>query len=240
MDVRRACKNWLIANPPPLGESVKDWRDQTMPFGFGDETIRKQGNEHSLRGLAGEFSTRINVLVVMTSGHHIKQYNPPENIQHLQEVWLIYMDLENTRHYLSTIQDMALSIPPPPPPTTRGANGNSARARRTTGSSEPINDPALAVGSSSRVADSAPAMQTPSASQGASQDSQPIIEDIFEYSSCARRLRAPTNSKRGSQIPSADLQGGHPFNREATDCRIQRTSPTTVRKLTRNSQNASP
>ncbi len=148
MDVRRACKNWLIANPPPLGESVKDWRDQTMPFGFGDETIRKQGNEHSLRGLAGEFSTRINVLVVMTSGHHIKQYNPPENIQHLQEVWLIYMDLENTRHYLSTIQDMTLSIPPPPPPTTRDANGNPARARRATGSTEPINDPALAVGSS--------------------------------------------------------------------------------------------
>ena len=181
MDVRRACKKCLIANPSPLVESVKDWRDQTMSFGFGDETIRKQGNEHSLWGLAGAFSTRINVIVVTTSGHHIKQYNPPENIQHLQEVWLIYMDLENTRHYLSTIQDMALSIPPPPPPTTSDATGNPPRARRATGSTEPINDPALAVGSSSRVADSVPAMQTPSASQGASQDSQPIShsEDIF-------------------------------------------------------------
>ena len=67
MDVRRACKNWLLANPPPLVESVKHWRDQTMPFGFGDETIRKQGNEHSLCGLDGAFSTRINVIVVMTS-----------------------------------------------------------------------------------------------------------------------------------------------------------------------------
>ena len=104
MAVRRACRNWLLAHPPPLVESATDWRNQTMPFGFGDINIRKQGNEHSLRGLAGAFSTRINVIVVMTSGHHIKQYNPPENIQHLQEVWLIYMDLENTSHYPSTTQ----------------------------------------------------------------------------------------------------------------------------------------
>jgi hypothetical protein len=117
MEVRKACKNWLLAYPSPLVESVTNWRDQTMPFGFGTINIRKQGNEHSLCGLAGAFSSRINVIVVMTSGHHIQQYTPPENIQHLQELWLIYMDLENTRHYLSTIPDMTLSIPPPPPPT---------------------------------------------------------------------------------------------------------------------------
>ena len=87
MSVRRSCRNWLLAHPPPLVESATDWRNQTMPFGFGDINIRKQGNEHSLRGLAGAFSTRVNVIVVMTSGHHIKQYNPPENTQHLQEVW---------------------------------------------------------------------------------------------------------------------------------------------------------
>ena len=115
----------------------------------------------------------------MTTGHHIKQYNPPENIQHLQEVWLIYMDLENTRHFLSTTPDTALSIPPPPPSTTRSVHGNSARSRRATGSSEPINDPAMEVGSSSRVADSVPEMQTSSASQGVSQEAQPITEDIF-------------------------------------------------------------
>ena len=103
MAFRKACKNWLLAHPPLLVESGTDWRDQIMPFGFGATKIRKQGNEHSLRGLAGAFSTRINVIVVTTSGHHIQQYNPPENIQHLQELWLIYMDLENTRHYLSTI-----------------------------------------------------------------------------------------------------------------------------------------
>jgi hypothetical protein len=71
------------------------------------------------------------------------------------------------------------SVSPPPPPTRRGVNGNPARSRRATGSSEPINDPALVVGSTSRVVDSVPAMQTPSASQGASQDSQAFIEDIF-------------------------------------------------------------
>ena len=150
-----------------------------MSFGYGVTNIRKQGNEHSLCGLTGAFSTRINVIVVTTSGHHIQQYNPPENIHHLQELWMIYMDLENMRHYLSTIPDMALSIPPPPPPTRRGANGNPTRSRRTTGSSESINDPALTVGSSSRVADSVPTRQTPSVTQGVSQDSQPIIEDIF-------------------------------------------------------------
>ena len=74
---------------------------------------------------------------------------------------------------------MALSIPPPPPSTTRSANGNSARSRRATGSSEPISDPAMEVGSSSRVADSVPEMQTSSASQGVSQEAQPITEDIF-------------------------------------------------------------
>ncbi len=94
MVFRKACKNWLLVNPPPLVELGADWRDQIMTFGFGATKIRKQGNEHSLRGLAVEFSTRINVIVVTTSGHHIQQYNPPENIQYLQELWLIYMDLK--------------------------------------------------------------------------------------------------------------------------------------------------
>jgi hypothetical protein len=179
MVFRKVCKNWLLTHPPPLVVSGTDWRHQIMSFGFGETKIRKQGNEHSLCGLAGVFSTRINVIVVTTSGHHTQQYNPPENIQHLQELWLIYMDLENTRHYLSTIPDMALSIPPPPPPTRRGANGNPTRSRRATGSSESINDPALTVGSSSRVVDSVPARQTPIETQGASQDSYPIIEDFF-------------------------------------------------------------
>jgi hypothetical protein len=86
MAFRKACKNWLFAHPPPLVVSGTDWRHQIMSFGFGETKIRKQGNEHSLRGLAGAFSTRINVIVVTNSGHHTQQYNPPENTQHLQEL----------------------------------------------------------------------------------------------------------------------------------------------------------
>ena len=182
MRVRRAVKSWLFAHQPSFVESTTEWQDQVKAFGFGTE-LRKQGNEHSLRAMAVCFSNRINLIAVSTSGHHIEQYNPPDNIQHQKEIWLLYMKLEHTRHYLSTtkIQNLAPTIPPPPPPTTRGANGTSARARRATGSTEPINDPAMAVGSSSRVAVSVPVMQTPSESQGASQDSQPIShsEDIF-------------------------------------------------------------
>ena len=224
MDVRRACKRWVLAHPSPQVESASAWRDKIIPFGFGDVNTRKQGNDHSLRGLAGAFKTRINVIVVRTSGHHILQYNPPENIQHLQELWLIYMDLENTHHYLSTIPDMTLSIPPPPPPTMRGANGNPARARRATGSTEPINDPALVAGSSSRVAVSVPARQTLNASQGASQDSQPIIEDIFAnihhvQGDFVHRLIQNGTLKFLQQIYKAGTLW------TPRDCRSQRTSP---------------
>ncbi len=86
MGFRKVCKNWLLVHPSPLVESVTDWRDQIMSFGYSNSKIRKQGNEHSLCSLAGVFSTRINVIVVTTSGHHIQQYNPPENIQHPQEL----------------------------------------------------------------------------------------------------------------------------------------------------------
>ncbi len=187
MSFRKASKNWLISHPSPLVESRPDWRNQIMLFGYRDPKFRKQGNEHSLCGLAGAFSTRINVIVVTTSGHHIQQYNPPGNTHHTQELCLIYMDLENTRHYLSTTPNMVLSIPPPPPPTRRGTNGHQARSPRVTGSSESINDPAQAVGHGGY---------------------------FREYQSRARWLRTPPNSKRGSQISSADLPDGYPL--EAT------------------------
>ena len=43
MDVRRGCKNWLLVHPPPLVESVTDWRDRVMPFGFGNEKEETRG-----------------------------------------------------------------------------------------------------------------------------------------------------------------------------------------------------
>ena len=152
IQVRRAVRNWLLAHQLSLLDTVSEWRDRVMAFGFATE-LRKQGNEYSLCALAACFTTRINLITVSTSGHHTQAYCPPDNIQPTKEIWMLYMNLEHTRHYLSTtkIQNLAPTIPPPPPPTTRGANGTSARARRATGSTEPINDPAQAVGSSSRV-----------------------------------------------------------------------------------------
>ena len=92
MTVRGACRNWLLAHPPPSVQSASDWQDRIKAFGFKKEN-RKQGDEHTLRGLAGAFATRINVIIVRTLGHCIEQYNPPENIQHQEDIWLIYMDL---------------------------------------------------------------------------------------------------------------------------------------------------
>jgi hypothetical protein len=159
MTVRRACKNWMLAHPPPSVESVSDCQDQS-----------------------------IHVIIVGTSGHRIMEYNPPENIQHKEEIWLTYMDLEHTRHYLSTT--MTLNVAPSiPPPTTRGVNGNSGRTRRVTGSTEPINDPISAVGSSSRIADSIPPDLAISTTH--------TTGYFRKYSICVSRLCASSNSKWG-------------------------------------------
>ena len=85
MTVRRDCKNCLLVNPPPLVESVTDWCDRIKDFDFGNEK-RKQGDEHSLCGLAGAFGTRINVIIVTTSVYHTEQYNPPRNRTTSEEI----------------------------------------------------------------------------------------------------------------------------------------------------------
>ena len=181
------------------------------------------------------FKTRIHVIIVRSSGHHIIEYNPPENIQHEMELWLIYLDLEHTRHYLSTTMSPN-AVPSIPHPTTRVAGGNSARTRRATGSTEPLNDPTSVVGSSSRTADSIPAvqiadltppispMQNPSASQGTLHYSQPVLEDIF----------ANIQHVQGDFVHRLIQNGALKFIQQTynagtswtpRDCRIQRTSP---------------
>jgi hypothetical protein len=168
MEVRRAVRNWLYAHRPSF-ESESAWIVQNKAFGFATEQ-RKQGNEHSLRALASCFSTRINLTTVSNSGNHIQEYVPIDNIQHKKEIWLLYINFEHTRHYLSTtkIQNLAPTLHPPHP-TTRDANGTSASTRRPTISMEPIDDPALLVGSSSRPAIQVPARPSSTASQGAPQ-----------------------------------------------------------------------
>ena len=183
---------------------------------------RKQGDEKWLRVLAGAFATRINVIIVTTSGHRIDHYNPPENIPHLKDTCLIYLDLEHTRHYLSTTKILN-TAPRIPPSTTGSANGNTARIRWVTGSTEPINDPTLA-GSSSRIHDSVPSAQTPSISQGTLQDPQPILEDIFA------NIQYVQGDFVHRLIQNGDLNFIQQTYKTVTqwkprDCRIQRTSP---------------
>ena len=94
--------------------------------------VRRVSKKMSLCGLAGAFTTRINVIIVTTSGHHIIHYNPPENIPHSEDIWLI----EHTRHYLSTTKILNTG-PRIPPSTTRDTNGNTSRIRRVTDSTDP-------------------------------------------------------------------------------------------------------
>ena len=85
MEVRRAVRNWLYVHPPPFVESESTWIDQNKAFDFATEQ-RKQGNQHSLRAMPSCFSTRINLITVSTSGHHIQEYVPSDNIQHKKEI----------------------------------------------------------------------------------------------------------------------------------------------------------
>jgi hypothetical protein len=210
------------SHPHPSVESESEWENQLKAFGFNNEN-RKQGNEHSLRGLEGAFKTRINLITVRTSEHRIEQYNPPENILHTEEIWLIYLDFAHTRHIPLT--------------TTRSANVNSARPRRATGSMESINDPTPAVGSSSRNFDSVPFVQTPRDSQSTEHYSQPMFEDFFA------NIRHVKGDFVHRLIQNGALNFIHETYNAGTlwtprDCRIQRTSPTG--SPSRNSQSASP
>jgi hypothetical protein len=91
---------------------------------------------------------------------------------------MIYLDLEHTRHYLSTTQNLN-ATPRTVTPPMGGANGISAGTRRVTGSTDPTNDPTPAVVSNPRIPVPVLSAQTSSNSQGISQDPQTISEDIF-------------------------------------------------------------
>ena len=98
MAVRKACKNLLYANPPPLVASLSDWRDSIKAIGFNNSG-RKQDDEHTLRALAGAFATRINVIIVTSSGHHTVQYNPPAKTPHREVSYMV--DLHESGTYPS-------------------------------------------------------------------------------------------------------------------------------------------
>ena len=225
IQVRRAVRNWLLAHQLSLLDTVSEWRNRVMAFGFATE-LRKQGNEHSLCAMAACFTTRINLITVSTSGHHVQEYCPPDNIQPTKEIWLLYMHFEHTRHYLSTtkIQNRAPTLPPLSTPSMRGANGSVSGNRRSTSSTDLPNDHTPAVRSSSRVAVSVPAAPNPIVSQEASQVPQPIIEDIFEH------IQHVQGDFVDCLIQNGALKFLQQIYKDGTlwtprDCRIQRTPP---------------
>ncbi len=155
---RREVKNWLFTHPTPLVESCSKWEDQQKALGVNNE-IRKQGDEHSLCGLPGVFTTRIHVIIIRTLGHRIMEYNSSRK----HSAWRGTMvDLLGPWKYpplpvhYKVPENCSVTTPSIPPPTTRVARGNSERTRRATGSTEPINDPDPVVWCTSRITDSIP------------------------------------------------------------------------------------
>jgi hypothetical protein len=120
----------MFGHQPSFVDSATECRDQVMAFGYTTEQ-GKQGNEHSLSSMASCFSTRINLITVSTSGHHIQEYCPPHNIQSTKEIWMLYIHFEHTHHYLSTtkIQNRTPTLPPLSTTSMRGANGSVAGTR---------------------------------------------------------------------------------------------------------------
>jgi hypothetical protein len=54
---------------------------------------RRQGDEHTVRGLAGVYQCRMNIIVVSSNHHHSKEI-PPPNTPSLGEIWLIFLNFK--------------------------------------------------------------------------------------------------------------------------------------------------
>jgi hypothetical protein len=133
-----------------------EWQDIVMRLGYADAK-RKRGNEHSLRGLAGAYETGINVIIVSQTSNSTVQYNPPPNIPHTDEIWLIYLSLPHTGHYLSTTK-IGLTRHELTSARDGEAAGNAAEIRRASGSMESPYDLALEAISGPRILISTPTL----------------------------------------------------------------------------------
>ena len=75
MDTRRKYRNWLRRNPPHdfFPEAWTKRCNEYSIFNPGLVTTkRREGDEHTLRGLAGVYQCRINIIVVSSNHHHTK------------------------------------------------------------------------------------------------------------------------------------------------------------------------
>jgi hypothetical protein len=97
IDTRRKCRNWLRLDPPDdiFAQAWKKRCNEYSIFKPGLVTTkRKEGDEHTLRGLAGVYQCRIDIIVVSSNHHHAKTYNPPPNTPSLGEIWLIFLNFK--------------------------------------------------------------------------------------------------------------------------------------------------
>ena len=92
IDTRRKCRSWLRSNSPDyfFPEACTKRCNEYSIFKPGLLTTkRREGDEHTLRGLAGVYQCRINILVVSSNHHHTKTTPLPSRNNHLVTVSLI-------------------------------------------------------------------------------------------------------------------------------------------------------
>ena len=75
IDTRRKCRTWLRLNPPD-DFFCEAWTKRCSEYsifnpGLGTKK-RREGDEHTLYGLAGVYQFRINLIVVSSNHHHTK------------------------------------------------------------------------------------------------------------------------------------------------------------------------
>jgi hypothetical protein len=86
-DTRRKCRTELWLDTPDVF-FPEAWTKRCNEYSIFKPglvtTERREGNEHTLRGLAGVYQCRMNIIVVSSNNHHAKTYNPPRNTPSLR------------------------------------------------------------------------------------------------------------------------------------------------------------
>ena len=92
IDTRRKCRNWLRLDPSDdfFPEAWTKRCNEYSIFKPGLVTTkRREGDEHTVRSLAGAYQCRINIVVVSSNHHHTKTIPLPSRNNHLVILSLI-------------------------------------------------------------------------------------------------------------------------------------------------------
>ena len=88
----RKCRSWLGLNPPD-DFFPEAWTKRSNEYSIFNPGLvankRREGDEHTLRGLAGVHQFRINIIVVSSNHHHAKTIPLPSRNNHLVTFSLI-------------------------------------------------------------------------------------------------------------------------------------------------------